>query len=68
MAAVQAIQVVYVISARPYLERGLQWLEVLCHLSELVIFLGAIASMVWGNVLVINIAMIGECNATTSLE
>lgn len=60
VAIVHAIHLIYLVVVRPYLETTLQWLEVLCHFSEMVIFLGAIASMIWVDVPAINFTMIGE--------
>ncbi|MEW5300482.1 MAG: hypothetical protein WDW36_003412 [Sanguina aurantia] len=43
----QGALLAYLCLVKPYLSRGLQLLEVVCHASEMVVFLGAAASLHW---------------------
>ncbi|MEW5300480.1 MAG: hypothetical protein WDW36_003410 [Sanguina aurantia] len=47
VVCLQGALLAYLCLVKPYLSRGLQLLEVVCHASEMVVFLGAAASLHW---------------------
>lgn len=55
----QGTLLVYLVLVKPYLAKSLQLLEVVCHSSEMVVFLGALASLHWTASPAVNYVMLG---------